>query len=129
MKRFSILFLLFLAGMITLQGQSAVSGSIIKAIRENNPVEIKKYFNRVADLDLIKYRGTCNKDQAAKITEDFLKSLKVESVTVKRQDKTDDGGSFTLGSMHTDKGEYTLYFVLKQVGSEWLVHQFRIQKQ
>lgn len=129
MKRMFLLFLFILAGLITLSGQNAVSGSVIKAIRENKPSEIRQYFNKVTDLDLVKYRGTYNKDQAGKITEDYLKTMKVESVTVKRQDKTDDGGSYTLGTLVADKGSFTLYFVLKPVDKEWLIHQFRIQKQ
>jgi hypothetical protein len=129
MKRLSLIFLFTLTGLIILPGQNAVSVSVIKAIRENKPSEIRQYFNKVTDLDLGKYRGTYNKDQAGKITEDYLKTIRIESVTVKRQDKTDDGGAYTLGTLLTDKGEFTLYFVLKPVDKDWLIHQFRIQKQ
>lgn len=134
-KRIVIIYSILIASFTVFNLQARCSGPeetatlVINAIQAGNPVEAGKYFNSMIDLTIPGYDDSYSKAQAGQILKEFFQNQPVKNIRVTRQGNSPDGSQYTIGTLETTKKTYRIYFLIKSLGGQFLVHQFQIQDQ
>jgi hypothetical protein len=110
-------------------GPEETATQVINAIQTGNAAEAGKHFNSMIDLTIPGYDDSYSKAQASQILKEFFQNQPVKNIRVTRQGNSPDGSQYTLGTLETAKKTYRVYFLIKMVGGQYLVHQFQIQDQ
>ena len=108
------------------QEQPRIPEGIFIAIRAGNAAELSKYLNSTVELSLIKEEDFYRKNVAETILRDFFNEYKAKSFTIRHQGSRNDA-QYAIGNLVTEKGNFRVYFLLKTVGREQLIHQIRIE--
>ena len=66
------------------------------------------------------------KNVAETILKDFFTQYRTRDFVIRHQGGTNDA-QYAIGSLKTDKGDFRVYFLLKKVGEDLLIHQIRIE--
>jgi hypothetical protein len=129
MKSISIIPVLFIA-LSTLsaraQDQANIPGGISIAIKAGNAAELSKYMNSTIELLLLDKEDFYKKNVAEAILNDFFKEYQTRDFTIRHQGAKNDA-QYAIGNLKTDKGDFRVYFLLKKVNQELLIHQIRIE--
>ena len=126
--RLSIVMLgLFLLSFAVDQS-STVPDEIYTAIKAGNSKVLAKYFNANVELVIIDKEGVYSKTQAELILRDFF-SKNIPSNLVKRHEGKSgkEASKYVICTLTTSKGQYRVYFVMKNSNGEFTIHQFRIE--
>jgi hypothetical protein len=129
MKSLKILPVLLIAlGNLTVTAQDQVNipGGISIAIKAGNAAELSKYMNSTIELVLLDKEDFYKKNVAEAILNDFFKEYKTKDYTIRYQGAKNDT-QYAIGNLKTDKGDFRVYFLLKKVNQELLIHQIRIE--
>jgi len=126
---FAVIFPAFLwMGFITLLGPEETATQVASAIQAGNATEVSKYFNSMIDLTLPGYDDSYSKVQAGQIMKEFFSQNPVKSFKVTRKGSSPDGSQYSIGSLDTGKKVYRVYFLIKSVNGQNLVHQLQVQE-
>lgn len=129
MKFKGILLTLFLAaGSIYLpaQGQTRIPAGIPIAIKAGNASELSKYMNSTVEVLLLNKGDFYKKNVAETILKDFFSTHPTRDFIIRHQGAKNDA-HYAIGNLKTEKGEFRVYFLLKKVNEEMLIHQIRIE--
>ena len=129
MKSFKIIPVIFLAfGCLTAAGQeqSNIPGGISIAIKAGNASELAKYMNSTIELLLLEKEDFYKKNVAETILKDFFNEYHTKDFTIRHQGAKNDA-QYAIGNLKTEKGDFRVYFLLKKVNQELLIHQIRIE--
>ena len=129
MRNLSIISVLFFALSLSLakaQEQPRIPEGISIAIKAGNAAELSKYLNSTVELLLLQKEDFYRKNVAETILRDFFNEYKTKSFTIRHQGSRNDA-QYAIGSLTTEKGNFRVYFLLKTVGREQLIHQIRIE--
>jgi hypothetical protein len=66
------------------------------------------------------------KNVAETILKDFFTQYRTRDFVIRHQGGTNDA-QYAIGSLKTEKGDFRVYFLLKKVDTELLIHQIRIE--
>ena len=129
MKKFYCLIVpLLLIASITAKAQStSIPGDLSLAFKTGNVEKISEYLNSTVELVLLDNEDFYSKKVAEGILKDFFKTHKVSEFIIKHQGGKNDA-NFAIGNLKTDNGTFRVYFLIKSVNSEPLIHQLRIEK-
>ena len=108
------------------QEQPRIPEGIFMAIRAGNAAELSKYLNLTVELSLLREEDFYRKNVAETILRDFFNEYKTRSFTIRHQGVRNDA-QYIIGNLKTEKGDFRVYFLLKTVGREQLIHQIRIE--
>lgn len=108
-------------------GPEETTAQVVAAIQNGNSSELSRYFNSMIDLTLPGYDDSYSKAQAGQILREFFTQQPVKSFKVTRQGNSPDGSQYTIGTLETTKKSYRIYFLIKSVNNQFLVHQFQVQ--
>jgi hypothetical protein len=110
----------------TIQEQTKIPGGISIAIKAGNAAELSKYMNSTIELLLLDKEDFYKKNVAETILKDFFAEYQTKEFTIRHQGAKNDA-QYAIGNLKTEKGDFRVYFLLKKVDQELLIHQIRIE--
>ena len=96
------------------------------AIKAGNAAELSKFLNPTVELLLLQKEDFYKKNVAETILRDFFNEYKTVNFTIRHQGARNDA-QYAIGNLKTEKGDFRVYFLLKTIGREQLIHQIRIE--
>jgi hypothetical protein len=108
------------------QEQANIPGGISIAIKAGNSAELAKYMNSTIELLLLDKEDFYKKNVAETILKDFFSEYQTKDFTIRHQGAKSDA-QYAIGNLKTEKGDFRVYFLLKKVDQELLIHQIRIE--
>jgi len=121
-----VVLLIFSSMSFTIQEQAKIPGGISIAIKAGNAAELSKYMNSTIELLLLDKEDFYKKSVAETILKDFFKVYQTKDFTIRHQGAKNDA-QYAIGNLKTEKGDFRVYFLLKKVDQELLIHQIRIE--
>lgn len=123
-----ISFLALLSGILTVsfQEQPRIPPGITLAIKTGNASELSKYMNSTVELLLLDKEDFYKKNVAETILKDFFNEYRTIDYLTRHQGARNDA-QYSIGNLKTEKGDFRVYFLLKKVDQELLIHQIRIE--
>lgn len=110
----------------TAQEQAKIPGGISIAIKAGNAAELSKYMNSTIELLLLDKEDFYKKSVAETILKDFFTEYQTKDFVIRHQGAKNDA-QYAIGNLKTEKGDFRVYFLLKKVDQELLIHQIRIE--
>lgn len=110
----------------TVQEQAKIPGGISIAIKAGNASELSKYMNSTIELLLLDKEDFYKKSIAETILKDFFTEYQTKDFIIRHQGAKNDA-QYAIGNLKTEKGDFRVYFLLKKVDQELLIHQIRIE--
>jgi hypothetical protein len=108
------------------QDQAKIPEGIAIAIKAGNAAELSKYMNATIELLLLDKEDFYKKPVAETILKDFFTEYQTKDFTIRHQGAKNDA-QYAIGNLKTEKGDFRVYFLLKKVDQELLIHQIRIE--
>jgi hypothetical protein len=108
------------------QDQAKIPDGISIAIKAGNAAELSKYMNSTIELLLLDKEDFYKKNVAETILKDFFDEYQAKDFTIRHQGAKNDA-QYAIGNLKTEKGDFRVYFLLKKVDQELLIHQIRIE--
>jgi hypothetical protein len=108
------------------QDQAKIPEGIAIAIKAGNATDLSKYMNSTIELLLLDKEDFYKKNVAETILKDFFAEYHAKDFTIRHQGAKNDA-QYAIGSLKTEKGDFRVYFLLKKVDQELLIHQIRIE--
>jgi hypothetical protein len=124
--QFCIAALMLFLMSVQAQDQSKIPAGISLAFKAGDASELSKYINSTVELLLLDKEDFYKKNVAETILKDFFSEYKVKDFTVRHQGGINDA-HYAIGNLKTEKGDFRVYFLLKKVDQELLIHQIRIE--
>ena len=107
------------------QDQVKIPNGISIAIKAGNAAELSKFINSTVELRVLDKEDFYKKNVAETILKDFFEVYKTRDFVIRHQGGTSDA-QYAIGNMKTEKGDFRVYFLLKKVGQELLIHKISI---
>ncbi len=108
------------------QSQAKIPGEISIAIKAGNAAELAKYMHSTIELLLLDKEDFYKKNVAETILKDFFIEYQTKDFIIRHQGAKNDA-QYAIGNLKTEKGDFRVYFLLKKVDQELLIHQIRIE--
>ncbi|MBN2863951.1 MAG: DUF4783 domain-containing protein [Bacteroidales bacterium] len=122
-------FVLLLSTLaLTGQEQTRIPAGIPVAIKAGNAVELTKYMNPTIELLLLDKEDFYKKNVAETVLKDFFKNYPTKDFIIRHQGARNDA-QYAIGILKTERGDFRVYFLLKKVGQDLLIHQIRIESE
>jgi hypothetical protein len=112
--------------VIFAQEQAKIPAGISLAIKSGNASELSKYMNSTVELLLLQTEDFYKKNVAETILKDFFNDYHIKDFIIRHQGARNDA-QYAIGNLETEKGVFRVYFLLKKVDKELLIHQIRIE--
>jgi hypothetical protein len=125
-KVFTIIALTIICFSLRAQDQGKIPGGISIALKAGNAAELSKYMNSTIELLLLDKEDFYKKNVAETILKDFFAEYHAKDFTIRHQGAKNDA-QYAIGNLKTEKGDFRVYFLLKKVDQELLIHQIRIE--
>jgi hypothetical protein len=123
------LILLLVATQATMaQEQTRIPGGIAIAFKAGNSAELSKFFNQTVQITVLDKEDFYKKNVAEAILKDFFTSYPTKDFVIRHQGAKNDA-QYGIGDLVTEKGTFRVYFLLKKVGADLLIHQIRIESE
>ena len=116
-----------LMGFRPATGPEDTAVQVASAIQAGNAAELSKYFNAMIDLTIPGYDDSYSKTQAGQIMKEFFTQNTVKTFKITRQGSSPDGSQYSIGSLETGKKVFRVYFLIKSVNGQNLIHQLQVQ--
>lgn len=111
---------------VTVQEQVKIPAGISIAIKAGNAAELSKFMNSTVELLLLEKEDFYKKNVAETILRDFFNEYRTKDFIIRHQGARNDA-QYAIGNLETEKGNFRVYFLLKKVDQELLIHQIRIE--
>lgn len=118
--------MLLTASTVAAQEQVKIPGGIPIAFKAGNAAELARYMNSTIELLLLDKEDFYKKNVAETILRDFFREHRSIDFTIRHQGAKNDA-QYAIGNLKTDKGDFRVYFLLKRVGQDLLIHVIRIE--
>jgi len=127
MKYVSLILLFFLTGYRGLpeQDQARIPGEIAVAIKAGNAAVLSKYMNSTVEILILDKEDFYKRNVAEAILTDFFNTYQTRDFVITHQGGRNDA-QYAIGNLKTVKGNFRVYFLLKKVDDQLLIHQIRI---
>ncbi len=123
-----ILVLALLCSNIQGQDQQRIPPGISVAIKAGNAAEMAKYMNSTVELLLLDKEDFYKKNVAEAILKDFFNTYQTKDFVIRHQGAKNEA-RYAIGNLKTEKGDFRVYFLLKKVDQELLIHTIRIESE
>ena len=123
-----IFVLSFVCVILQAQDQHRIPVGISIAIKAGNAAELSKYMNSTVELLLLDNEDFYKKNVAEAILKDFFSSYPTKDFIIRHQGAKNEA-QYAIGILKTERGDFRVYFLLKKVDQELLIHQIRIESE
>jgi hypothetical protein len=126
-KKSHIAFAFALMSILSLKAQDQIKipNGISMAFKAGNAAELSKFFNATVELSLLDKEDFYKKNVAETILKDFFTEYKTKDFIISHQGGANDQ-KYAIGNLKTEKGDFRVYFLLKKVDQELLIHKITI---
>ncbi len=121
-----VVVLMAIGVTVRAQDQTGIPAGITVAIKAGNATGLSAYMNSTVELLVLGKEDFYKKNVAEAILKDFFTSRKVSDFVIRHQGAKNDA-QYAIGNLLTDQGTFRVYFLLKKVGPDLLIHQIRIE--
>lgn len=118
--------LLSLAAAGSAQDQTRVPAGISIAFRSGSASGLAEYLNSTVELVMPDKEDFYSKSVAESILKDFFSRHHAREFIIRHQGAKGDA-QYAIANLETDKGKFRVYFLLKKVNGNPLIHQIRIE--
>ena len=108
------------------QDQVKIPDGISIAFKAGNAAELSKYMNSTVGVLLLDKEDFYKKNVAEAILNDFFTTYRTRDFIIRHQGAKSDA-QYAIGILKTERGDFRVYFLLKKVGPELLIHTIRIE--
>jgi hypothetical protein len=128
-KKCYIAVVLAIIGVLSLKAQDQIKipNGISMAFKAGNATELSKFINTTVELSLLDKEDFYKKNVAETILKDFFTAYKTRDFIISHQGQ---GGTndtqYAIGTLKTEKGDFRVYFLLKKIDQEFLIHKISI---
>jgi hypothetical protein len=122
---FPVIFILLNSLNLSVQEQAKIPSEISIAFKAGNAAELSKYLNSTVELLLPEKEDFYKKNVAEAILNDFFTSYPTKDFIIRYQGVKNDV-QYAIGNLKTERGDFRVYFLMKKVGDELLIHLIRI---
>ena len=129
MKSFSIIpvfFIYLFCIAAAVQEPAKIPSGISLAFKTGNAADLSKFMNSTIELLLLNKEDFYKKNAAETILKDFFAEYQAKDFTIRHQGAKNDA-QYAIGNLTTSKGDFRVYFLLKKVDQDILIHQIRIE--
>jgi len=109
-----------------IQEETKIPAGISSAFKSGNAAELSKYMNSTVELLLLDKEDFYKKNVAETILRDFFNEYHSKDFIIRHQGAKNDA-QYAIGNLETEKGNFRVYFLLKKVDQELLIHLIRIE--
>jgi hypothetical protein len=120
---FSLTLCLILAGAST---SREIPDGIVKSLATGNSRELSRHFNENIEMVVLTSADVYSKSQAELILRRFFSEYKPVKFELLHTGGKENS-RFAIGNLHTDKGDFRIYFLIKQRDAVPLIHLLRIE--
>jgi hypothetical protein len=121
-------FLAFACITLQAQDQQRIPVGISIAIKAGNAAELSKYMNSTVELLLLDNEDFYKKNVAETILKDFFSSYQTKDFIIRHQGAKNEA-QYAIGILKTERGDFRVYFLLKKVDQDLLIHTIRIESE
>jgi hypothetical protein len=122
---FPAVFMMLSSLVVSGQEQARIPEGISLAFKAGNAAELSKYLNATVELLLPEKEDFYKKNVAETILKDFFLSHPARDFVIRYQGIKNDV-QYAIGNLKTEKGDFRIYFLMKKVDQELLIHLIRI---
>lgn len=112
--------------LLAAQDQPRIPSGIAIAFRTGSAAGLSEYLNSTVELVLPEKEDFYSKSVAEKILKDFFSRYRSREFVIRHQGARGDA-QYAIANLETDKGSFRVYFLLKKVDGNPLIHQIRIE--
>ncbi len=120
--------ILLLAIPLFTWAQESVSEQIQKGLKLNNAHLVASFFNTQVEMSILDKEDIFSATQAKNILSNFLSQHKVTNFSLLHSGGKPNA-KYYIGNITTVTGKYRVFYLLKGSGTNYMIHQFRIEKQ
>lgn len=120
--------LVFVCVILQAQDQQRIPVGISIAIKAGNAAELSKYMNSTVELLLLDNEDFYKKNVAETILKDFFSSYQTKDFIIRHQGAKNEA-QYAIGILKTERGDFRVYFLLKKVDQDLLIHTMRIESE
>ncbi len=121
----TVVFFMLSSPGLSDQEQARIPAEISVAFKAGNAAELSKYLNPTVELLLPEKEDFYKKNVAEAILKDFFSSHPAKDFVIRYQGVKNDV-QYAIGNLKTEKGDFRVYFLMKKVDQELLIHLIRI---
>jgi hypothetical protein len=121
----TVVFFMLSSPGLSDQEQARIPAEISVAFKAGNAAELSKYLNPTVELLLPEKEDFYKKNVAEAILKDFFSSHPSKDFVIRYQGVKNDV-QYAIGNLKTEKGDFRVYFLMKKVDQELLIHLIRI---
>ena len=125
---FPVILLLFNYFFLTAQETPRIPEGISVAFKAGNAVELTKYMISSVELLLLENADFYKRNVAEAVLIEFFADYPVEDFIIRHQGAKNDA-RYAIGILKTGKGDFRIYFLLKKVEEDLLIHLIRIERE
>ncbi len=126
-KLFTAAGLLFIMTVfLAVQEQPRIPAGISIAFRSGSAAGLSEYLNSTVELVMPDKEDFYSKSVAESILKDFFTRYHTREFVIRHQGAKGDA-QYAIAVLETDKGNFRVYFLLKKVNDNPLIHQIRIE--
>ena len=118
--------LIIIVCLLGAQDQPRIPSGIAIAFRSGNAAGLSEYLNSTVELVLPDKEDFYSKSVAETILKDFFSRYRSREFVIRHQSAKGDA-QYAIANLETDKGKFRVYFLLKKVNGNPLIHQIRIE--
>ena len=120
--------LVFVCVILQAQDQQRIPVGISIAIKVGNAAELSKYMNSTVELLLLDNEDFYKKNVAETILKDFFSTYRTKDFIIRHQGAKNEA-QYAIGILKTERGDFRVYFLLKKVDQDLLIHTMRIESE
>lgn len=109
------------------QTQQAVPAEISMAFKAGNAEILTGYLNSTVELVMPDREDFFKKEVVEGILKEFFRTHKTTDFVLKHQGGRSDA-RYAIGDLRTTAGTFRIYFLMKSIDGQPLIHQLRIEK-
>ncbi len=118
--------LVMIVSLLAAQDLPGIPSGIAIAFRSGSAAGLSEYLNSTVELVMPDKEDFYSKSIAETILKDFFSRYRCREFVIRHQGAKGDA-QYAIANLETDKGRFRVYFLLKKVKGNPLIHQIRIE--